>query len=132
MVPKHVVILLRISTERPELYKGSSMTLLCSAGSLFWLFRRDKKARQTAAGPEAMLEARNDGALRERCGSVDGCDAGNAPTLTVDHLLGFEQLVERYKANSVAALVELVVVQPGDLHAIDPGLLADALGHVGD
>ena len=69
---------------------------------------------------------------RRSSASVHRRHTRHAATLAVNLLLGFEHLVEGHEAHGVAALMQAVVVQTGDLHAVDAGLLADALRHLSD
>jgi hypothetical protein len=39
---------------------------------------------------------------------IHGGDAGNTPTLAMNHLLGFQEFIEGHKAHRVAAFVELL------------------------
>ena len=68
----------------------------------------------------------------ERPALVHRGDTGHAATLPMDLLLGLQHLVEGHEPHCVAALVQAVVVEARDLHAIDARLLTNALGHLGD
>ena len=64
--------------------------------------------------------------------SVHRRHAGHTAALAVDHLLGFQQFVEGDEAYGVAAFVQPVVVKSIDFNPIDPGFLANPLGHLCD
>jgi hypothetical protein len=138
VVPKHVVIFLGISWEVRERHKGSSMMLICIIRARF---QADVPRRQAELPQRQKARHQSCRAwwscwfvlpLLRKESSVHGSDAGHTPTLAMDHLLSFKQFVERNEAYGIAAFMQLVVVQPSNFHPIDPGLLTNAFGHVGD
>jgi len=101
-VPKHLVIFPRMTLESHVRHKGSSLHGISVSFrhiQTLWVGWHEKSPAETARL----------GSL-DSAVSVHGGDTGNAPTLAVDHLLGFQEFVEGNKPHGVAALVQLIVV----------------------